>query len=71
MIVAQCLSIPFDKPFQWRYVQLVGAVTAIALVIFSFFTSRAERRIDPAGERGVTEESSLLSDWGTFTGDSA
>ena len=65
MIVAQCLSIPFDKPFQWRYVQLIGAATAIALVIFSFFTSRAERKTDAAGERGITEESSLLSDRGT------
>lgn len=69
MIVAQCLSIPFDKPFQWRYVQLVGASTAIALVVFSFFTSRAERKADSAGERGVTEESSLLSNRGTSTFD--
>jgi len=61
MIVAQCLSIPFDKPFQWRYVQLVGAGTAIVLVIFSFFTSRAKQKTEDGGS---TEESRLLSDRG-------
>lgn len=66
MIVAQSLSFSFDKPFRWRYVQLVGAATAIALVIFSFFTSRADRKADTNDERGITEESSLLSEHSTF-----
>jgi hypothetical protein len=69
MIVAQCLSFLFDKPFQWRYVQLVGAATAIVLAVSSFFTSRADRksdRRDTIDERGITEESSLLSERGEF-----
>jgi MFS family permease len=60
MIIAQCLSIPFEKPFQWRYVQLVGAGIAVALMISSSLMGRADRK----GDRGNTEETRLLLDQG-------
>lgn len=40
MIVAQSLSFPFSRPFQWRYVLLVGLGVAVVLFFFSGVVAR-------------------------------
>jgi len=60
MIVAQCLSIPFERPFHWRYVQLVGVGIAVSLMVASFFMNRSGK----SSGSGDSEESRLLLDQG-------
>ena len=63
MIVAQCLSMPFEKPFQWRYVQLVGVGIAVSLMVASFSMNRSGK----SSGTGDSEESRLLLDRGMFS----
>lgn len=58
MIVSQSLSIPFARPFAWRYVLLIGEAIAVLLLVAGTVLGRAKPVQTSGEEQGLLEENS-------------